>query len=154
MERAVARITDVGDFFARYVDGTDSLPYQELFGAAGVAFATAARDVDRPFLGARLATREGALVVESVIRGAAGMEAGLLPNDEVLALGGDRVPTEAALQNALRGVGMGETAELLVSRAGILRTLSLTGRADPRPLVSLAIEGDSELRRVWLGREE
>jgi predicted metalloprotease with PDZ domain len=154
MERTVARVTDVGDFFARYVDGTEALPYEELFGAAGVAFATAAREIDRPYLGARMGTRDGTLVVESVIRGAAGMEAGLLPNDEVLALRGDRVATEAALQNALRGVGLGETAELLVSRAGVLRTLSLTGRADPRPVVALAIKGESELRRAWLGRDE
>lgn len=154
MERAVARFADVGDFFARYVDGTDPLPYAELFGAAGVAFATAQRQQDQPFFGARLTTRDGLLVVESVIRGAAAMDAGLLPGDELLALDGNRIATEAALRNALNGVKVGETAELLVARAGVVRTLSLQSRPDPRPVVSLRLEGTTDLRRAWLWRDE
>lgn len=154
MERAVARFADVGDFFARYVDGTDPLPYAELFGAAGVAFASAQRQDDEPFLGARLMGRDGLLVVESVIRGAAAMDAGLLPGDELLALDGNRVATETAFRNALHGVKMGETAELLIARAGVVKTLALQSKPDPRPTVSLGIEGASALRRQWLGRDE
>jgi predicted metalloprotease with PDZ domain len=154
MERAVARFADVGDFFARYVDGTDPLPYAELFGAAGVAFAVAPRKQDQPFFGARLIARDGVLIVESVTRGAAAMDAGLLPNDELLALEGNRVATEAALRSALSGVKVGETAELLIARAGVVKTLSLQSRPDPRPVVSLRVEGATELRRAWLWRDE
>lgn len=154
MERVVARVADVGDFFARYVDGTDPLPYEELFAAMGVGFAAAAREPERAFLGARLASRDGLLVVESVLRGAAGMEAGLLPGDELLALDGLRVTNEPALKNAMRGVAIGAAAELLVTRAGVVRTLTLTGRPDPRPGVTLKISGPSEPRRGWLGRDE
>ncbi len=49
VERAVARIADVGDFFARYVEGTDPLPYAGMFAAVGLVFATAARHPGRPF---------------------------------------------------------------------------------------------------------
>ena len=154
MERVVARVADVGDFFARYVDGTEPLPYAELFAAAGVAFAATAREPGRAFLGARLVTRDGLLVVESVIRGAAGMDAGLLPGDELLALAGIRVANEAGLKNAMRGLAIGGTAELLVARAGVVRTLALDGRPDPRPAVTLRVSGPSELRRQWLWRDE
>lgn len=154
MERLVARVADVGDFFARYVDGTEPLPYAELFAAAGVAFAATAREPERAFLGARLVARDGLLVAESVIRGAAGMDAGLLPGDELVALDGLRVANETALKHAMRGLGIGETAELLVARAGVLKTLTLAGRPDPRPSVALRISGPSELRRGWLGRDE
>jgi predicted metalloprotease with PDZ domain len=154
MERVVARVANVGDFFARYVDGTEPLPYAELFDAAGVAFAATAREPERAFLGARLGTRDGLLVAEAVIRGAAGMEAGLLPGDELLALDGSRVTNEPALKNAMRGMAIGGTAELLVARAGVLRTLALTGRPDPRPSVTLRVSGPGELRRGWLWRDE
>ena len=153
IERAVARFADVGDFFARYVDGTDPLPYAELLAEAGVAFATTERQPGQAFLGARLLVRDG-LLVEAVTRGTAAMEAGLLPNDELLALDGNRVASEAGLKNALRGVAMGETAELLIARAGVVRTLSLPARPDPRPIVSLRIEGASDVRRAWLWRDE
>ena len=154
MERAVARFADVGDFFSRYVDGTEPLPYAELLAAAGVAFATAARAPDQPFLGARLTTRDGLLVVEAVIRGTAAMEAGLLPNDELIALDGNRVASEAALKNAMRGFSSRGTAELLVARAGVVQALTLRADADPRPGVTLRVSGPSDLRRAWLWREE
>lgn len=152
-ERAVAQVADVGDFFARYVDGTDPLPYGELFAAAGVAFAAAPRE-QQPALAARLRTADGLLLVDSVLRGGAGMSAGLLPNDELLALGDTRITGEAALSAALRGMRTGETAELLIARAGVLRRLSLTARPDPRRNVTLTIAEPSELRRGWLRRDE
>ncbi len=55
------------------------------------------------------------------------MEAGLLPNDEVLALDANRITSPALLESALRAVPLGETAELLIARAGVVRPLSLTG---------------------------
>ncbi|HEX7831601.1 MAG TPA: hypothetical protein VF787_18240, partial [Thermoanaerobaculia bacterium] len=81
MERAVAELADVGDFFARYVDGTEPLPYEELFATAGVAFAASPASTAMS-LGARLKSSDGLLVVDAVTRGGAAMEAGLLPNDE------------------------------------------------------------------------
>jgi predicted metalloprotease with PDZ domain len=154
VERAVARVADVGDFFARYVEGTDPLPYAESFATVNVAFATAARRPDQSFLGARLKTQDGLLVVDSALRGAAGMEAGLLPNDEILALDGNRIASAAALENAMRGLKIGETAELLIARAGVVRSLSLRGHPDPRPVVALRADGESEPRRAWLRRDE
>jgi len=154
VERAVARIADVGDFFERYVEGTDPLPYAEAFATAGVAFATAAREPNQSFLGAKLKMQDGLLVVESALRGAAGMEAGLLPNDELLALDGNRITSPLLLENAMRGLKLGDRAELLIARAGVVRSLSLPGRPDPRPIVGLKAEGASDVRRAWLGRDK
>jgi predicted metalloprotease with PDZ domain len=153
IERAVARVADVGDFFARYVEGTDPLPYEELFNAAGIGFASAPREPESASLGVRLRVVDGALVIDSAIRGGAAMEAGLLPGDELLALDDTRVTSEAALVAALRGVRRGGSAELLIARAGVVKRLSLRAKPDPRPVITLRIEGASELRRGWLGRE-
>jgi predicted metalloprotease with PDZ domain len=154
MERAVARVADVGDFFARYVDGTEPLPYAELFAAAGVAFASAPGNPNQPVLGATLRAQEGVLFVSSVLRGGAAMSAGLLPHDELLALGETRLASEATLTAALRAVPIGRSAELLIARAGVLRRLALTAEPDPRPKISLRVREGSELRRGWLRREE
>jgi predicted metalloprotease with PDZ domain len=153
-ERAVARIADVGDFFARYVDGTDPLPYADLFPSAGVAFSSAPRTPGSASLGVKLKMQDGVLVVDSALREGAGMRAGLLPNDELIAVDGKRVANPAALEYVLRGMSIGDSAELLVARAGMLRPLSFTAVADPRPVVALRIEGPSERRRRWLGEKE
>jgi predicted metalloprotease with PDZ domain len=154
VERAVARICDVGDFFARYVYGVEALPYDDAFAAAGIRFEIEGGDPDRASLAAKLKTAEGALVVLSVIRGGAGMAAGLLPGDEIVAADGMRVTTEAALDSALRGLSIGSSASLLVSRAGVLRELTLPGAPDPRRRVRLNTEHPSDLRRAWLRRDE
>jgi len=146
VERAVSRVADVGDFFARYVDGVEPLPYAELFAAAGVAFASAPRE--GASLGAKVKMVDGLLMIESVLRGGAGMDAGLLPNDELLSLDGTRTSGEAALAVALRG--MRGSAELFVSRAGVVKRLSLEARPDPRPQITLRIAEPSELRARWL----
>jgi predicted metalloprotease with PDZ domain len=153
VERAVARIADVGDFFTRYVDGVEPLPYEELFGAAGLTFASATREPEAAALGARLKVHDGLMIVEGVLRGGAGMDAGLLPGDELLAFEETRITNEATLVAALRGLEVGRSAELLIARAGVTRRLTLTGRADPRPIITLRIESASALRRGWLGRE-
>jgi predicted metalloprotease with PDZ domain len=150
IERAVARVADVGDFFARYLDGTDPLPYEDLLGTVGIAFAATPSEPEQASLAAKLKVTEGLLTVEHAVRGGAGMEAGLLPGDELIALDGTRTVNLAALEAALRGLRMGESVELLVARAGVVRTLSLAARPDPRPQVDLRIEGPSEPRRRWL----
>jgi predicted metalloprotease with PDZ domain len=153
-EQTVSRIADVGDFFAKYVEGTAALPYEELFAAAGLAFAAMQRDEGRVFLGAKLKVVDGALLVDRVTRGDAAMEAGLLPNDELLALAGERIASPASLENALAALRVGEPAELLIARAGRTRTLTFTGRPDRRPVVTLKIAAPSTVRRGWLGRDE
>jgi len=152
VERAVARVADMGDFFARYIDGVEPLPYSELLGAAGIAFAATPRT--EPSLGAKLKMNNGLLMIESVIRGGAGMAAGLLPGDELLSLDGTRTTDEASLATALRGLRIGDSAELLVARAGVVKRLSLEARPDPRRAISLRIEEASELRAQWLRRNQ
>jgi S1-C subfamily serine protease len=96
----------------------------------------------------------GLLTIDSAIRGGAGMAAGLLPNDELLSLDGTRTADETSLAAALRGLAIGDSAELVVSRAGVVKRLSLEARPDPRPEISLRIAGPSELRTRWLRRGE
>lgn len=152
-ERAVAHVADVGDFFARYVYGTDPLPYAELFATAGLAIETKASDPARSSLGARIRMQDGLLFVDHVLRGGAGMSAGLLPGDEVVSLGGMRTSTTAALDSALRALRIGEAADLVVSRTARMHTLTLVGAPDPRVTIAFRIEGESKVRESWFRGE-
>ncbi|HET7434661.1 MAG TPA: PDZ domain-containing protein [Thermoanaerobaculia bacterium] len=150
LERAVARVADVGDFFARYVDGTDDLPYAELLRTVGVAFDSRAHS-PAPALGAKVKAIDGALLVQNVTRGGAAMDASVLPGDELVALDGTRTNTASALASALDGAAGRESAELLIARWGVMKTLSLPLKADPRVTIELKIAGESDVRRAWLG---
>jgi len=147
IERAVASVSglDVRDFFARYVDGVDQLPYAELLEPAGVEASFTLRDAS---LGAKVRRAEGRLIIDSVIHEGAAMAAGLLPGDELLAIDGNRTTTEADVESGLRGR---ETAELLVARNGVVRTRPLAPRSVGVD-VELAIVAPSALREQWLRR--
>ncbi|HEX7830538.1 MAG TPA: PDZ domain-containing protein, partial [Thermoanaerobaculia bacterium] len=118
----------------------------------GVAFAASPASTAMS-LGARLKSSDGLLVVDAVTRGGAAMEAGLLPNDELLAIGGLRTTSEAAVKNALRGVREGQATEVLVARAGVVKQLTLRGRRDARQTIRLTAGPANEVRRTWLKRE-
>lgn len=146
VERAVARIADVGDFFARWVEGTEPLPYRELLGQAGIEM----RTQPRSGIGARLRVENGLLLVDAVFRGGAAMEAGLLPGDEVIAVDGTRTTSESVLGSALQGLSDGAAVEVVIARAGLMRRQRLTVRRDPRLTVTLRTSGANELRAAWL----
>ena len=152
-ERMVNRVADVGDFFARYVDGTEELPYSELFAAAGIAMKSAAKGAGEPSLGAVLRHSGGIVHIQHAVRGGAAMLAGALPGDELIAIGGMRVVSQADVDRALRIFGKASTAEMVVARAGVLHTLTLPARSDPRVEVKLRVTGESALRQSWLRRE-
>jgi len=131
VERAVAAIAGeqlARDFFARYVDGTDPLPYAELFARVAVAFESVPSD-DVSF-------------------------DGLLPGDEVIAIDGVRTATRESLGRVLRSVAVGEAIDVIVSRAGFVSTRTLVARRDPHVSTTLRIDGESALRDDWLRRTE
>jgi predicted metalloprotease with PDZ domain len=150
IERAIAEVTgvDVRDFFIRYIDGVEPLPYAELLPLAGIDAAFTQREVS---LGAKLRRSDGRLLVDSVVRGGAAMDAGLLPGDELIAIDSNRTLADDDVEPLLRD---DEAVELLVARNGVVRARTLVPRRDGGVDVELAIAGDSELRERWLRRTE
>jgi predicted metalloprotease with PDZ domain len=135
-EAAVRRIAGEGiePFFRDYVDGTDPLPYEELFATAGVEFRRLPAAAEPGLqLSARAVSER--LFVESVVQGGAAARAGLLPADEIVALGDIRVTSLSELKAALRGLAGAKHLDILVARGGQLRTL----RAEPVPHQSVEI---------------
>jgi predicted metalloprotease with PDZ domain len=140
----VARVTgeDFTDFFARYVDGTEPLPYAELFDSAGVAYESQPRDLG---FGGRLRSTDGALLLETVTRGGTAMEAGLLPGDELIAIDGTRTRSESDVQRIFRGVIPGvQSVELVFARAGVVQRREVVARPDGSVTVTLTLREGRE----------
>jgi predicted metalloprotease with PDZ domain len=93
-------------------------------------------------------------VVDAVLRGGAAEHAGIDPQDELIAVGGQRV-TDARLETPLAGLGPGTTVQVLVARDGRLRTLDLVLDANPGDAAKIlaradASEGERALCESWL----
>jgi len=153
IEKAVAFVSgyDFSDFFRRYVDGVEPLPYQQLLAAAGITFESTPRQAG---FGARFRTSEGAVVFDSVVQGGGAMAAGILPRDELIAIDGARIRSEKDVEKLLRAHQDERPFDVLTARRGLIQRRTVTARLDGSIDVTLKmVEGDNALRRAWLRRD-
>jgi len=147
-EDAVTQAAGEPEFFARYVDGVEPLPYEELLGRAAVAFDSASGE--RLALGAKLTM----MTIDSVTREGSAMEAGLLPGDELIAIDGARMTNDDDVERAFESLGEGEPVPVVIARAGAVQTRAMLPRRDPHVRITLRVTGESALREAWLRRDE
>jgi len=143
------------DFFARYVAGTDELPYDEILSVVGVT-ARQVADPDRAAatFGWRLRSQDGTVTVAGVLPDGPAVTAGIMRDDLLVALDGE--PIESGdLEPFLSGHAPGDAVDLTVRRAGAERTTRVTlgdgGNLEWRvePLAS-PTERQLRLRQGWL----
>jgi predicted metalloprotease with PDZ domain len=103
----------------------------------------------------RIRTANGRAVVESLVRHGAAMRAGLMRDDELIAVGGRRVD-DGHLEVALQGLSPGSETDIVVAREG--RLLNRRATLDPPQLGAgtLRLRPDASpealtLLRAWLG---
>jgi predicted metalloprotease with PDZ domain len=117
--------TDLSDFFNRYIDGTDELPFDEYLEPFGLRLHTVEVEEPLPHLGMNVKADNGKEVIQFVEAGSPAEVAGVNPGDELLAIDGFRV-TADNLSDRLKDYNPGDTVELSVFHQDILRTLQLT----------------------------
>jgi predicted metalloprotease with PDZ domain len=124
-------------------------PGRELAEAAGAPIPTG--------FGVSWDTSEGHLLVEEVVRGSTGADAGLLPGDELVAIGDFRV-TPATYAARVQRLEPGESIELLVTRherllrlpATVQHAIPESFQVVPKPRLS---KREKQRLEAWLGRE-
>jgi len=110
---------DESQFFAKYVQGTEIPDYESIFGAIGIKVTR--MEQTTPSLGLTMSGSS----VRIVCAGSAAEKAGISPNDEIVAVNGYR--TEGSdVNDLLSRLDVGETAQLVVNRDGVLLELKLT----------------------------
>lgn len=142
--------SDLTDFFAKYIDGTEVIPYANYFLPLGIDVS----DVGtvKPVFGANVAEEDGHVIVKNIRANSAAEDAGLSVNDEVLACMDYRVDKEL-LEAMVNGAAIGDQFELLIARAGILMSLNvkITGQRKSSFIFTNRHTDESlPLYNVWL----
>ena len=150
------------DFFARYVRGTDELPYNEILSTAGLRLpevdeASQSDVILSAYLGAELEDSNGFVSVTNVRAGSPAYDQGLNAKDRIIAIDGQRADTKRML--ALIGAKTpGDVVRLTVFRNDDVRTLNikLGGRVNaPYEIVQLpgVSEQQKRIYESWLRQE-
>ncbi len=148
--------TSLADFFARCVDGTDELPYDELLRPFGLEV-RAVTDSTRPEATLRVRTRPGGqrAVVASIDPDSPALAAGLDTGDEIVALNGRVAPPEG-WETLLLETKPGDTVRLTVLRRDQVRELEVKAAdgGNVRYVLSRLATTDARQDRLfegWLG---
>ncbi|KUJ72025.1 M61 family metallopeptidase [Thiomicrospira sp. WB1] len=164
IEQVCERVSgvDLTDFFARYLDGQEDLPFDTLFAEFGIAFslraATHLKDMGGPvdeakqtqspaplILGVNLVpTEHQTLKVRHIWNRQAAVEAGLAPGDELIALNGFKMDSLATLERFLSRHQANETLRCHYFRRDELMSSDLTLQTPPNDRVSLCYVSPEE----------
>lgn len=134
----------VDDFYARYINGREPLPYAEVLPLGGIA--ATITETRLPFFGMSVdtASREGGGLVLSVAAGSSAARAGLLPGDVVLRVGEVSLgtnPMNFGVQYRARyRDAEGQTIPVQIRRHGQAMTLQAT--VTPRVVRTVRVQRD------------
>jgi predicted metalloprotease with PDZ domain len=147
--------TDLSDFFDRYIDGIDELPFEEYLKPFGLRISSLEPEDAVPHLGMNVKAENGKEVIQFVEAGSPAGMAGVDAGDELLAIDGLRV-TADQLSDRLKDYNPGDTVQLSVFHQDELRTLPVTLET-PRPSRYQVVPVDSPTEAQqqnfagWLG---
>ncbi|MDX9912339.1 MAG: PDZ domain-containing protein [Phycisphaerales bacterium] len=157
----------IDDFFARFVRGTGDLPIGDYLSVAGLELHDPNADEPkanaepwdhagpRAWLGASLADAGGLSRVTRVDADGPAYAAGLIENDEIVAINSDRLHA-SDVNSLLDRYAPGDTIAITYLRRDELRTIELTLAARPREGLKIRrVKEPSELQKAvyesWLG---
>jgi len=139
-ELRAAGMPDVDGFYRRYIDGRDSLPYEQVFAKAGLVFRR--NPVTSLFLGISAGpSPSGGVLIQGVTPGSAAEEAGVEPGDVLTRIGDIPISASQDWGAAFRARYQGKAGQpltLTVQRAG--RTLTLNTTVRERTTSRLSLE--------------
>jgi predicted metalloprotease with PDZ domain len=118
---------DMAEFFLKYIDGTEVIPYSMYFLPLGIEV----NDVGsvKPVFGANVSEEGGKVIVKSIRSNTAAEDAGLSVNDEIVACMNYRVD-KPMLDALMNGASVGDEFELTISRDQLMRKVlvKITGQ--------------------------
>lgn len=146
---------DYDDFFAKYIHGTEEIPFEQYFNYAGLKFKrTDGMKNSAGYMGATLTLSGNKMMVTEIERGSPAETNGLSANDEITAID-NQAPDKIVTYLSQKQVGSAVKIKLL--RAGLPREITVTlgeqvtkefvWEFDPKPteLQKKVLEG-------WLGK--
>ena len=147
--------TNLDDFFRRYIDGTEELPYNDYLEPFGLQLVTEDDNDPVPYIGMKVQTENGKETIKFVEIDAPAQQAGIEPGDELLAIDGLKA-TANNMNDRLRDYQPGDAIEVTVFHQEELCTYAVT-LAAPRPsrYQIILVENPSSTQKQnyegWLG---
>lgn len=140
---------DYGDFFRRYIFGTEMPDYDRIFGFAGYRLAKTERQA--PVFGFSIRNRSGGLMINAVEPGSPAAMAGLEQGDIILKINGE------ALQSVRFDELAGKTFKVTINRDGTEMEMPMTAGVRNYTAFSLTDvpkpdERQLRIREGWLKR--
>lgn len=141
---------DLAMFYAKYIDGTEIIPYAEYFSKVGIDVIYSGSK--KPSFGASVRQEGGNVIVKNVRSGSSAEMAGISVNDEIIACNGFRV-NQGSLESTMNALKENEQVELLLSRDDILFYVNVKIAAFEKPYFTFTTtknEDKKALRNYWL----
>jgi len=139
---------NMDEFFAKYVDGTEIIPYKEFYAPVGLNV----QDIttNNPSFGASVREEGGKVMVKSVRFGSSAEEAGISVGDEIIGCNGYRVD-QSMFEGMMSGMSNFESCEMLVARDEKLFSVQATIKPYKKPQFLLTKSVTNEKRlHYWL----
>jgi predicted metalloprotease with PDZ domain len=142
--------TDLNDFFQRYLEETEELPFAEYLEPFGLEIKPIFEEETIPYLGIKLQTENNKQIVNFVEVGSTAAVSGIDSGDELLALDGIRVTGEQ-LNERLKDYQVGNIVQITLFHQDKLCTYRVE-LASPQPsrYEVVQIEQPSETQRQML----
>jgi predicted metalloprotease with PDZ domain len=141
---------DLTTFYAKYIDGTEIIPYNEYFSKVGIDVIYSGSK--KPSFGASVRQDGGNVLVKNVRSGSSAEMAGISVNDEIIACNGFRV-NQGSLESTMNALKENEQVELLLSRDDILFSVNVKIASFEKPYFTFTTtknEDKKALRNYWL----
>lgn len=116
---------DLSDFFAKYLHTTEELPFETYLEPFGLQLKPIYDDEKTPYLGITATEQNGKTIIQSVNFGSPAHQAGIDPEDELLAIADYRVSSEQ-LSSRLQNYQAGDTISITIFHQDQLKTLAVT----------------------------
>jgi predicted metalloprotease with PDZ domain len=150
--------TDLSNFFERYVDGTEELPFNEYLEPFGLQLCSVEPEENVPHLGINVNSNNGKAIIQFVEAASPAAVAGVDAGDELLAINGWRVTAEQ-LSDRLQDYQVGDTIELSIFHNDELCTLPVTlgtPQLSCYKIISVDKPSDNQTQNLagWLGTVE
>lgn len=148
---------DMAWFFERYVLGTEEIPFPQTLARIGVTVETANPWDEDPTARADAGLELAGTRISNIYPDSPGSAAGLMRDDEIIAVDGTRVGDTASFRAFLAAAGPEAQVVLTVFRSDVLREIPVQLRENPARLVRFALTepaslppGIENLRTRWL----
>ena len=148
---------DLADFYQRYIDGTEELPFNSYLEPFGLKLQAELQPEDGPYLGLNVKSEPGGAMIKFVEANSPAQQAGIDAGDELLAIAGFRVSAEQ-LSDRLKDYQPGDSIQITVFHRDELRTCTAS-LAEPIPsrYQICPLEHPSAVQQAnfkgWLGRD-